>query len=346
MKVGIVAALVVGLGAPLASSPAVSAEPLLILPGAEYVALDMLLPKKPTITRYYTHAIDIGKGFFPTATPTIVEYPASIFLPGGIGHHIDAGAVNLDAAIKAVGGRVIAAGQSEGAVSINIEQARLQSDPNAPAADQVVFSVFSDPQRGILNTLFREGTRIPFIGITATPPVESRYDTVVITNEYDLWSDFPDRPWNVLALINAMIGATLTHARASDGPSDVPPENISVSVNSLGGTTTTYLVPAKQLPFTAPLRIVLPGKLVDAIDRAVRPAIDKAYSRNDAPGSTKPYLSHGVIRTGAQPTSATSVTAAATASPGSVQKARVNPGAATKTASRHEKASPPRNHRP
>jgi len=335
MKLGIITALVLGLGASVAASPVASAEPLLIVPGAEYVALDQLLPKTPAVTRYYTHAIDIGKGFFPDSTPTIVEYPGSIFIPGGIPRHVAIGATNLDAALKAVGGPAIAAGQSEGAVSINIEQARLQDDPAAPAADQLTFSVFSDPMRGIMTTLFKDGTRIPFIGLTAAPPVESRYKTIVVTNQYDLWSDFPDRPWNILALANAFAGATLTHARASDAPSAVPPENIKVTTNSLGATTTTYLVPALQLPLTAPLRLIAPGKLVDALDNALRPAIDAGYSRNDAPGSTKPYLSHGVIRKGTGPaagaTSATiraasprPSTARATAAPSSKRQVAAN----------------------
>ncbi len=335
MKYGIITALVLGLGAPVAASPVASAAPLLILPGAEYVALDKLLPKTPAVTAVYTHAIDIGKGFFPDSTPSIVDYPGSIFIPGGIPRHVAIGAANLNAALKAVGGPVILAGQSEGAVSINIAQARLQDDPDAPAADQLIFSVFSDPMRGIMTTLFKDGTHIPFIGLTAAPPVESRYKTIVVTNQYDLWSDFPDRPWNILALANAFAGATLTHARASDSPSAVPPENISVTTNSLGATTTTYLVPAQQLPLTAPLRLVAPGKLVDAIDKALRPAIDAGYSRNDAPGSTKPYLSHGVIRKGTGPVAAaTSASVRAAKTPAAAQKAAV-PG--RKSLTRHTK---------
>lgn len=314
MKLGVISALILGLGAPLAGSPVAGAEPLFILPGAEYVNLDNL-PKTPLITQYYTHGIDIGKGFFPNSTPEIVAYPASIFLPGGINKHVNAGATNVGDAIKAARGPAIIAGQSEGAVSVDVLQAWLESDPNAPAADQLVFSVFSDPMRGIINTLFKDGTRVPFIGLTSRTPGESRYNTIVVTNQYDLWSDFPDRPWNILALANAFAGATLTHARASNSPSDVPPENITVTTNSLGATTTTYLVPALQLPLTQPLRLIAPGKLVDALDRALKPAIDSGYSRYDAPDSTKPYLSHGVIRKGTAPVAAATSASVRAAAP-------------------------------
>lgn len=324
MKFGIVPALILGLGAPLVATPVAHAEPLFILPGAEYVKLDKSLPNKPAITKYYTFGIDIGKGFFPNATPSIVAYPASIFLRGSIAKHVDQGATNLEAAFRAHPGPSILVGQSEGAVSIDIEQARLENDPTAPAADQLVFSVFSDPMRGIMNTLFKDGTKIPLIGLVAQTPVESRYDTVVVTNEYDLWSDFPNRPWNVLALINALSGATLTHARASDAPSDVPAGNITVTTNSLGGKTTSYLVPAQQLPLTAPLRLVLPGKLVDAIDKAVKPAIDSAYTRHDAPGSTKPYMSHGVIRRGTDPAPTASAAAHVPAASATAQETVTN----------------------
>ena len=153
-----------------------------------------------------------------------------------------------------------------------------------------------------MNTVFRPGTQIPIVGLTATPPVESRYDTVVVTNEYDFWGDFPDRPWNLVALANAVMGAAFVHTRVSFSPSDVPLSNISTTTNSLGATVTTYLVPTQHLPLTEALRIVgVPAKIVDTIDNVLRPIIDAGYSRNDAPGSTRPYLFHGAIRTGPNP---------------------------------------------
>lgn len=311
MKLGIALALVAGLGTATATGPLATAEPLLIVPGAEYVKLDAM-PHNPVIDRYYTHNLDVGRGFFPDATPIVIDYPATVYGKGSIADHVGAGATNLDAAIKAAGGPVIAAGLSQGSVVIDVEAARLQQDPNAPAADQVTFVVFGDPLRGFMNTFFKEGFRIPFVGITADPPVESRYNTIVFKGEYDLWGDFPDRPWNLVALANAMMGSTFVHANTSFLPSDIPPENVTVTTNSLGATTTTYLVPTQHLPLNEPLRLLgVPDKIVDALDSALRPIVDAGYSRNDAPGSTRPYLSHGVLekgRTSAPAASASAVT--------------------------------------
>ena len=310
MKRVCTAALILAVGAAVAVSPAAEAETMLIVPGAEYALCD-LVPAIPLVSRYYTRSIDIGRGFYPDSTPVVVNYPASIFAKGTIADHVAAGAAILDAAIKAESGPTIVAGHSEGSVVVDAEQARLQADPNAPAADQLTFIIFGDPTRGVMNTVFRPGTQIPIVGLTATPPVESRYDTVVVTNEYDFWGDFPDRPWNLVALANAVMGAAFVHTRVSFSPSDVPLSNISTTTNSLGATVTTYLVPTQHLPLTEALRIVgVPAKIVDTIDNVLRPIIDAGYSRNDAPGSTRPYLFHGAIRTGPTPTANTAASGA------------------------------------
>ena len=63
--------------------------------------------------------------------------------------------------------------------------------------------------------------------------------------------------------------------------SGVPPQNITSTVNSQGGTYGLYLVPAKQLPLTMPLRQAgVPDEVVDELDANLRPAIDAAYARN------------------------------------------------------------------
>lgn len=341
MKLGIVTAVVLGLGSQLAGTPVAAAEPLLIVPGAGYADLDPMIPYGPAFETFYTHAADIGKGFYPDATPKVIDYPASILLKGTVAKHVTAGTDRLDAAIKQLTGPAIIAGQSQGTVSLNEEQLRLLNDPNAPAADQLTFTLFSDPLRGIINTLFKPGTKIPFIGLTANPPVESQYNTNVIKIEYDLWGDTPDRPWNLIAMTNALFAASLSHAWASFPPSIIPPENITVTTNALGGTTTTYLVPTTQLPINEPLRLMhLPTKLVDALDNWMRPMIDSGYSRNDAPGSTKPYMYGGVIHKGASPAAATPVAAKAAAPvAAAVSAPKAKRTAAKATAAQARKAS-------
>jgi diacyltrehalose acyltransferase len=184
--------------------------------------------------------------------------------------------------------------------------------PRPPAADQLQFIIFADPSRGLLS-LMRPGTHIPVFDLTATTPVESQYDTTIVIAEYDGWADPPDRPWNLLATANAVAASGVArwwcrstacraaHQPALHGqtgfadPADVPPENITVTTNSLGATVTTMLVPTEALPLTQPLRGVLPGPVVDRIDNTLRPRIDAAYTRNDQPGDSRPFLSGGQL---------------------------------------------------
>lgn len=299
LVIGMSAAVLVGL-----SSPAAAQTPTrFVVGGAEYALLDAL-PSVPLIDRYATRSIDIGVGFFPGTPAVRIDYPASIFdvAAGNIGQHIATGADNLDAAIKTSSGPLILAGQSQGSIVLNTEQVRLENDPDAPEPDRLTFITFNDPGQGIFSTLFSEGTRIPVVGFTVFSPVESRYSTIVVNHEYDFWSDFPDRPWNVPALLNAVMGVVYSHNFAEDVPADVPPENITSYVNSQGATHTTYLVPSENLPLTETFRVLgVPDPIMDSVDDLIRPVIDAGYSRNDAPDDPRPYLDHGVLKSRVRP---------------------------------------------
>jgi len=57
-------------------------------------------------------------------------------------------------------------------------------------------------------------------------------------------------------------------------------ELLSQTPNALGGTTSTYLVPTKDLPLTEPLRrLGFPAKFVDKLDSILKPIVDAGYSR-------------------------------------------------------------------
>lgn len=246
----------------------------------------------------------IGSGFYPDADVTVIDYPASSWPLSGldtptVGDSIDTGADNLDTAIRAADGPILVAGVSQGAMVVNREKERLANDPAAPPPDQLKFIVFSDPQRGIFSTLPRDGTHIPIVDFQSRAPVESQYDTIVVTAEYDGWADFPDRPWNLVSVANAVMGAATVHGTVVlVDPATVPPENVTVTTNSKGATTTTYLAPTEHLPLTQPLRnLGVHERIVDKVDKFLRPIVDAGYSRNDdAAVPQRPYVSHGEIR--------------------------------------------------
>ncbi|MCB0930832.1 MAG: PE-PPE domain-containing protein [Mycobacterium sp.] len=293
----------IGLVAAVVFSPAAGAavpEDRLILGGSEYQLAEMFpaIAALPLVARYVTPNRQIGAGFFPDTNPVLIDYPASLFGKGSANEHISIGADALDAAIRERQQPLAVVGQSEGTIVLDTERARLENDPDAPAPDQLEFVLFNSPTRGLVTTLFREGTHIPFVDLTVAPPVESRYDTSLIIHEYDIWGDFPDRPWNLLTLVNAVAAMVFAHQLAYEVPSQLAPENVTTVVNSKGATDTTYFVPAATLPLTEILRVVgMPDRAVDALDNAIRPLIDAGYSRNDKPGDPRPYLDHGVVTT-------------------------------------------------
>jgi hypothetical protein len=62
----------------------------------------------------------------------------------------------------------------------------------------------------------------------------------------------------------------------------VPEKNITTTVNSLGGVTTTYLVPTPGLPMLRPLTTLgVPQDVVDSLEKGLRPIVDSGYARND-----------------------------------------------------------------
>jgi hypothetical protein len=90
-------------------------------------------------------------------------------------------------------------------------------------------------------------------------------------------ADFPDRPWNLLALVNSLFGFEYGHgATALSSPSQVHPQNINVTTNATGGTTTTtYFVPSPVLPMLRPLNGVLPPSVINKANSVLKPIVDR-----------------------------------------------------------------------
>ncbi len=263
--------------------------------------------KAPGIPWYWYTSMT-GQRYFPDAKREIVDYPGgmmygrlpAVLWPGQgldtitVGESVVTGTKNLDRAIRSASGPSDVIGLSEGTLVLDAEQARLANDPTAPSPDQLSFTTFGDPTRahGFSRSVLSgvpPGTYIPIVNYTVPKPVDSQYDNNVVVAAYDGFGDFPDRPWNLVSLANAVIGSTTVHTPAAfTSPTDVPPQNITTSINSRGAITTTYLVPAKHLPLTLPLRYIgVSDATADQIDDALRPIVDAGYSRNDDP-STAP----------------------------------------------------------
>ncbi|MCW1960057.1 MAG: PE-PPE domain-containing protein [Mycobacterium sp.] len=183
----------------------------------------------------------------------------------------------------------IAAGFSQGAIAVAYAKKALMalSADQRPAPDRLTFVTIGDPTGagGILRTLH---FRVPLIHLTPFAPPDTPYDTVIVNGEYDGWADFPDRQWNLVSVVNALLGTIYVHGGYETIPggldlSTVPLANITTTVNSLGGTTTTYLLPTEKLPLVQPLRdIGVSERIVTAIEKSLKRVVDKGYLRNDA----------------------------------------------------------------
>ena len=62
----------------------------------------------------------------------------------------------------------------------------------------------------------------------------------------------------------------------------VPAKNVTIEVNTAGGTTTTYLVPTAELPMLYPLHAMgVPQEAINVLNAVLKPIVDAGYSRND-----------------------------------------------------------------
>jgi hypothetical protein len=213
-----------------------------------------------------------------------IGYPASPIL---MNESIAIGARKLGYAVTTTEGRKSLVGVSQGGLVVHEEQRRIMALPEnqRPADDELRFVYIGDPARpsgGIANWV-PEGARVPGIGISRPAPlVETPYETVYVTREYDGIADFPDRPLNLLSTTNAVMGVVYLHPSYGVDLTDVPEDNIAESTNTKGGKTTSYLVPTRELPLTKPLRQMgVDRRIVDEVDKHLRPVVDAGYKRND-----------------------------------------------------------------
>jgi hypothetical protein len=284
---GAVAVGLLGSAGALGTGVAV-ADPALVVSGTA--------PPVPWIAKRLYHfdpatKTDIGAKYYDSADADrqVISYPGTVWPLTGldsqkVGESVYEGADNLDAAIRGTSGPMTVVGLSQGSEVMEEAQVRLANDPNAPPPGQITFIKVSSPKH-LLQRLFPSGTHLPIVDYTVPPNVESQYNTVEVVAEYDIYADPPDR-FNPLVFANGVLGRDHSLAAFSD-PASVPPENVIVTTNSKGATTTTFLVPADELPLVSQLRKWgVPGPVADEMNQVMRPMVDAAYDR--APSSAPP----------------------------------------------------------
>jgi hypothetical protein len=305
---------------PVAASPVALTATVLALGGIGYETIDADLIRRV-----------LGGAAANDENLVGVRWPAQMTPLYGtltLGQSVAGGVESMYAAIRETPGKKVVSGASGGALVVDDELVRVANAPNPPAADEVSFVVIGDANRGMFR--FFQGMTLPYLDYTVPKIPDTPYNVMVVKGEYDGIGDWPDRWWNVLADLNALAATGLVQqllpkevvqAFALDSFGSVhydamfsdikkvPPQDVTTSVNSKGGVTTTYLVPTADLPLLRPLsKLGVPQNVVDGLTKILRPIVDSAYYRNDP----QPVVSTGnVPRVAAGSASTSAVSGAA-----------------------------------
>ncbi|WIM89446.1 PE-PPE domain-containing protein [Candidatus Mycobacterium wuenschmannii] len=235
---------------------------------------------------------------FPGLKPDIdkvdQQFPG-IGLDGpSVGQSVAEGVDNLDNAIRTTGRPGTAIGLSEGGFVVDGEQLRLANHPETgPPPNALNFATFGDPigrhawGQSFLRATYPVGANVPALDFVMTPEYESQYDTNRFVAAYDSIADFPDRPDNMFAFANTLMGLATGHtAVAFTNASMVPPGNIRTTINSRGAKDTTIMVPQQHLPLVMPLKYIgIPEDTLNKLDAILIPRVNAGYIRNDDPAT-------------------------------------------------------------
>lgn len=234
---------------------------------------------------------EVMKRIPPGYTLQQVDYPHGLWPWTGLftatgAASIAAGVPALDLAIRdalaADPGQVLVIGESLGSLVVDQELRNLATQPRL---DRLEFEVIADPSRpGGFVSYTPYGWPIALTLFTVAQPVpETPYNVAVVKLDYDGIASWPDRPWHLLADLNAIIGGFVYHGTDHYGIAaqqiingTFPAENITTTINSVGGVTTTYA--AQQNPaLTHILEPILPQS-VAALNKILTPIINLGYS--------------------------------------------------------------------
>lgn len=277
------AALPVALGA-IVSLTAANVEWTLtstvyVIGGAGWETVD-----EPVMRAMLDHRYDTPENTFVN-----IEWPAYL---GTLDNSVAEASDDLYALITEDDGPMIAVGASGSTFVMNEVMRRLAADtnPDKPSPEDISFVIIGDGERGLIPALVPlVGVDIPLISYRAKPIPVTPYDAIVVKGEYDGLADWPDRPWNLLAVANAWLGSPGVEGYGEihwdsifANLDELPAENVTIEVNTAGGTTTTYLVPTAELPLLYPLHAMgVPQDAINVLNSLLKPIVDAGYSRND-----------------------------------------------------------------
>ncbi len=249
----------------------VASVPLLALPAAGTAAAAETpvfdaLPSKPsrvlTLSLTYFELDDDLRGTVCEGQRTCISVPYP---------YLDraAGVANLDSALRnGTGNHQIVYGFSQGA---NVAGDWLNEHFRAEdtlSSSALSFVLIGNPGRKYGGSLVNFGQMTP----------ATEYNVLDVSRQYDLSSDVPDDPSNLLAMINAWAGFFAVHT-------DYETVDIYNPANYVWkeGKTTYVFVPTDRLPMLGFLYSVGLSEIADELDAPLRAEIEKAYDRSYLP---------------------------------------------------------------
>jgi hypothetical protein len=284
---------------PLAGPPTVIAPARLL---ATYLITTTQLPPiltlhGPALEATATPYVTFATGNQPPAPVSEVDYPASWFPLSGpfsltsLRQSLKKGLAALQTDLEGDPDPVVF-GYSQGASVITLYKRRFNEQYASPAPGQIVpkptYVMIGNPNRpngGMWQAfypLYIPIIDMPFIGATPTdtagaqPGEITSYDFV---HQYDFFADFPNRPLNLVALVNAAFGALWGH-----GDYHQISPNDAVLQDQVGDTA-YYMLPQRRLPLLKPLQLIgIPDPILAVLDAPLRVLIENGYDRDISPG--------------------------------------------------------------
>lgn len=174
-------------------------------------------------------------------------------------------------------------GYSQSATIASNEKAALIANPSTASVSFVMQANPNRPDGGILARV--PGLYIPLLGVTfngatqTDSPQSAPLTTVDVAGQYDLMSDAPNNPFNLLTMINAIAGYYFVHLH----PLDLGTPELQGQYQD----STYYLIPTKTLPMLAPIAMIpWIGPLVAGVlDPPLRVLVETGYNRTINPGT-------------------------------------------------------------
>ncbi|KWX65667.1 PE-PPE domain-containing protein [Mycobacterium sp. NAZ190054] len=212
-------------------------------------------------------------GFFGEYNRVSVPFPGA----DDFAYSVDEGTKSLyDAVVKTLEAnpdeRITIGGVSEGAPAVDRVLRMLMALNPDERPDPEHFNVMI---YGAPNPLMMNIGGVPYQPLPETP-----YHVMIVMAEYDGVSDFPDNPFNLLAVVNAVMGGVDLHVDAAWTDIFTVPTMYYIDTNDAGGSVTTVLIPTPLLPLLQPLlEWGFEPEFVNFMDDVLRPIIDSAYNR-------------------------------------------------------------------